>query len=354
MTCLSYLALALCAISNASPNHGLIAPTDPHIRYVGRVDLQSPDGPRCAWPASQVQISFRGTGLKMKVKDSGQDQLQVIVDGNPTQVLKLEKGENSCDIASGLTDSRHDIAVVKRTETFVGTVQFLNFDVDGTLVDPPKAQHIIEVIGDSISCGYGNEGKAKEEHFLPATENAYMSYGAIAARELKSDFYDIAWSGRKMWPDNTVPEIYDLALADDKTSTWNLRQAIPDVIIINLATNDFGKQNPDEKGWSEAYAAFIQRLRTRAPRARIYCSIGPMMTDNWPPETKALSNLRKYLTDVIALRAKVADDNIRIIEFETQDEAKDGIGSDWHPSISKHRDMAKVLVAAIREDLHWK
>ncbi len=71
------------------------------------------------------------------------------------------------------------------------------------------------MIGDSISCGYGNEGKSQNEHFSPDTENARDAYGAIAARRLGADYACVAWSGRKMWPDNTVPEIYDRALPQD-------------------------------------------------------------------------------------------------------------------------------------------
>ena len=78
-----------------------------------------------------------------------------------------------------------------------------------------------------------------------------------------------------------------------------------------------------------------------------------MMTDNWPPNNKALTTVKSYLVEVLRLRASVGDDNIRVIEFETQDEARDGIGSDWHPNLKTHRKMADVLEAAIRSDLKW-
>ena len=353
---MSSVAIALIALSFLGQPHGSLTEfpvTDPHIRYVGRFDLRQPDGPRCAWPASNVQVGFKGTALKVKLRETGLDQFQVVVDGNPTTVLRPDKGEGTYDLATSLPYGVHQIALWKRTETFVGTTQMTAFQTDGELTAVPKNHRIIEVIGDSISCGYGNEGKTKEEHFKPDTENAYMSYGAIAARDLKADFVDIAWSGRKMYPDNTVPEIYDLALPDDKDSKWDLKQQIPDVIVINLATNDFGKANPDQKLWTQAYASLIGRLRERAPKARIYCAVGPMMTDNWPPDTKALTTLQKYMVNVIGLRAAVADDNIQVLEFATQDEAKEGIGSDWHPTVAAHRRMANDLVTAIKRDLHW-
>lgn len=333
--------------------HSPVSPNDPHIRYIGRFDFQDLNGPRCAWPASEVELSFLGTGVKVMLRETGLDQLQIVVDGEPTQVLKLVKGDATYLVAENLPVGKHVVQLVKRTEAFVGTIQFLGFDVDGSLRWPLKARHVIEVIGDSISCGYGNEAKSKAEHFSVDTENAYGTYGAIAARELRADLVDVSFSGRKMWPDNTIPEIYDLALPDDKTSTWDLSQEIPDVIVINLATNDFGRVSPDEKKWTEAYAAFIQRLRERAPHARIYCAIGPMISDTWPPKVKALSTLQHYLIDVVGLRAKVGDNNLRVLEFVTQDEARDGFGADSHPNIVTHESMAKVLVAAIEKELNW-
>lgn len=344
--------LCLCigtCLANASP----VSPTDSHIRYVGRFDLRDPAGPRCSWPASEVQVAFRGTDIRATIRDSGQDRFQVVVDGAPTQVLKLEHGDVRYDVATGLPPGPHIVELIKRTEAFPGTAQLLGLDVAGSLMHVRQPKHVLEVIGDSISCGYGNEGKSQEEHFTVDTENAYLSYGAIAARQLKADFVDIAWSGRKMWPDNTIPEIYDLALPPDPASTWDLTVDPPGAILINLATNDFGKANPDEKGWTEAYAAFIERLRRIAPHAMVYCATGPMMTDHWPPGMNALTTLKRYLDEVVAMRAAAGDTKVKIIEFETQNQQRDGIGSDWHPNVTTHQNMAARLVKTIQADLGW-
>ncbi len=330
-----------------------IAPTDPHIRYVGRFDFQDPKGPRCAWSASTVTIDYWGNDLRAHIADGGQNQLQVVVDGMPTQIIRLHKGDDTYLIAHHDTPGAHSVQLVKRTEVFPGVTQFQGFELEGTLIHPKKPAHVIEVIGDSISCGYGNEGKTKEEHFSVNTENAYMTYGAIAARALNADLVDIAWSGRTMWPTNSIPEIYDLALPPDKSSAWDLSQQTPDVIVINLATNDFGKVNPDEKQWTQAYCAFIDRLRKRAPTARIYCAMGPMMTDTWPPRVHALSTLKTYLREIVNMRNDAGDSNVAMLEFETQNLERDGIGSDWHPNLKTHQNMADRLIAAIKTDLGW-
>src|SRR5207248_2231555 len=120
----------------------------------------------------------------------------------------------------------------------------------GTLLPAtPGPARRLEVIGDSISCGYGNEGKDQNEHFAAQTENACETYGFLTARRFGAGYACVAWSGKKMWPDNTVGEFYDRALPADPDSTWEFSKWTPDVVVINLATNDFGgAANPDRAG----------------------------------------------------------------------------------------------------------
>ena len=44
-----------------------------------------------------------------------------------------------------------------------------------------------------------------------------MTYGGIAARKLVAELQVVAWSGRKLYPNNTTVELYDRALAMDNT-----------------------------------------------------------------------------------------------------------------------------------------
>ena len=45
--------------------------------------------------------------------------------------------------------------------------------------------------------------------------------------------------------------------------------------------------------------------------------------------------------------------NVAMLEFETQNLERDGIGSDWHPNLKTHQNMADRLIAAIKTDLGW-
>lgn len=328
-----------------------VPPSDPHLRYVGRFDAGDPAGPRCAWSASAVTIRFQGTDLDVEMTERGADVWQVVVDGKPGDVLTPKAGAGVYPVAHGLSPGEHVAVLAKRTEANIGTTQITGFRLapGSVLLDPPAPAHRIEVIGDSISCGYGNEAAGKEQHFSPATENGCAAYGALAAQKLGADYVCIAWSGRTMWPDNTVSSVYDSTLPGVPASTWDFSRWTPDVVLINLATNDFRKGNPDRAGWTGAYVDFVRKVRGHYPHATIYLATGSMMSDLWPPGVKALSTVKEYLAQVVN---DLGDANVRRIDFPTQS-PDDGYGADWHPSLATDRKMGDQFAAAVAADLGW-
>ncbi len=332
---------------------GEISAQDPQLHYVGRFEKKPGPGAKCQWPASMVEIRFSGTALKARFNDaSGKNRWQVVVDGQPASVLDLQSGPHTYDVATGLAAGEHTVGLVRCTESHVGTSEFLGFQLaDGGKILPPKpASRRLLIIGDSISCGYGNEASAKEEHYTPKTENAYLTYGGMAARETGAEWMCIAWSGKKMWPDNTIPELFERTLPMDPGSHWDLAQWVPDAIVITLGTNDFAKVNPEEKGWTEGYGQFVAKLHTAYPKARVYCATSPMLGD-WG-DRKQRTTLHGYLEKIVESRKAAGQAGIALLEFPMQDQ-KLGLGADWHPNVKNQELMSKVLTAALRKDLQW-
>ena len=180
-----------------------------------------------------------------------------------------------------------------------------------------------------------------------------MAYGAVAARLMNAEYVCIAWSGRKMWPDNTIPSIYDLALPQDKASAWDFSKWTPDAVLINLATNDFGKGNaPDEAQWTAAYVEFVKRVRKNYPNAMIYLATGSMMSD-WPADKKPLTVLKGYMAKIENDLKTQGETKIRVLHFDPQNPQRDGLGGDWHPNLKTHALMAKKFAAALQADLGW-
>ena len=308
----------------------------------------------CEWSASSLVVAFHGDILKIEMQSEGDNYLEVELDGKHFRTLHLPQGIATAKITEN-SKPNHVARFVRRTEAFFGKLTFEKFypSSSGGIDQAQPNPHLMEAIGDSITCGFGNEGKSKDDPFKAETENVYLAYPSLAGRAVNADVQTYAWSGRKMWPDNTMPSVYDLALPTDPASKWDVRNSRKaDVILIHLGTNDFGKDNPEQAGWVAAYEAFLVKLRQDNPSAQVYCAMGSMMSDNWPPNHKALTTLRDYLTTIVDDRHKAGDEKVKLLEFDVQQES-DGLGSSWHPNLVTHQKMADRLVSVLHQDLGW-
>jgi lysophospholipase L1-like esterase len=321
-------------------------------RFIGRFDLTDPAAPVFAWSGTAIELRFQGTGISVTLTDGGNNLFDVIVDGKQA-VLPLVKGQMKYPLASGLADGPHDLLLYRRTEAFFGETTFDGFDVAASayLPGPPVPVRRLEVIGDSISAGYGNEG-TNPCPFEAKTENQFLSYEALAARALGAELFTEAWSGIGMLRNNggdtagTMPERYGRTLPERATSSWDFSKFVPHAVLINLGTNDFAKGDPG-MAFQAKYTEFVAALRAHYPLARFFLAVGPMLGGTASTQAAA------YLNGVIATRAAAGDENLALLAFETQDAQADGVGCDYHPSLKTHQKMATKLVATLKSDLGW-
>jgi len=251
-----------------------------------------------------------------------------------------------------LANGTHTVELVKRTEAWVGEVQFLGFTVtDGKLLSPPAASSKrIEFIGDSITCGYGNEDGQNKS--FNQSENAYLAYGAVTGRQLGADVITVSWSGRGICRNaggsttDLMPAFYSRILPYSDTPKWDSSKWIPQVVVLNLCTNDFSSGTPDKTTFVTAYSNFVDRIRSQYADAHIYCALGPMLGGD------AQINARNYINTVVNAKNASGDAKVHFIEFPVQDPAN-GIGADWHPSVKTHQIMADQLAAQLKADLGW-
>ena len=325
-----------------------VGANDPNIRYLGRWDTTDTAAPRASWPCSLVMLKFQGTAINGRLKGGG--YYQIIVDGRSARVLFLKDGNEVYELAKGLSEGEHVVEVVRRNEgSWIPPLVVLGFQLEqgSKLVPlPPRSERRILVIGDSISCGYGNEASL-DEHNPMDKQNAYMTYGAIAARKLSAEIQIIAWSGRKLFPNNTMVEIYDRALAAQENPKADLTGWTPGVVLIDLGTNDFRdrKNEPDQQGWINAYKGFIQRIRKTSPDSFVFVASGPM---------GAAPDWDTWARTVVADLQQAGDKKIAYLPFPRQNVENDGIGGDYHPNLKTHAKMAERLVQEIENAVGWK
>jgi len=144
-----------------------------------------------------------------------------------------------------------------------------------------------------------------------------------------------------------MPDRYPRTLPQqDTTATWDFSKFIPDAVVINLGTNDFAKGDPG-MGFQTTYTTFVTDLRGHYPKARIFLAVGPMLGGTSYDQAKA------YLNGVVTSRSSAGDKNLALLEFGTQDGTNDGLGCDYHPSLTTHQKTSLKLVAALKADLGW-
>jgi len=244
----------------------------------------------------------------------------------------------------------YTITATKRTEAVIGYIVFKGFNIDegGLLKKPAARARRIEVVGDSITCGFGDLGHTPCG-FTAQTEDETKAYGWLIGEAVNAETHVIAWNGKGLvrnWNDGaygnyTMTRYWGYTLATvDTSDTWNFASWIPDALVINLGTNDYATQpNPSQEVFVNAYVAFVKRIlnnyATKPPQIFLMC--GPMITDP----------CCQYVQDAAtAIKATYID--VQKILVDPTD-----IGCASHPNVSGHQKMANIAIPVVKKVMGW-
>jgi lysophospholipase L1-like esterase len=349
------LAQSAADLANANPD---LLPEAPSVRLIGRIDNGDPAGPRFSWSGSSIVARFSGTAVSVHLSDSV-DHFKVMIDGAENGSF-VGSGDKTYALATGLASGTHDLLIYRQSEAFDGATQFfgLSFPGGGSLLAPPPAHaHKIELIGDSISCGYGDTGTptmcgSGTCGFSLDTEDHYQSYGALTARSLDADLISVSWSGIGMYHNccgatgsmtDTMPNYYDYALPPPQspTTNWDFTKWQPELVLINLGTNDYSGGDPGQP-FTDTYVTFVKRVRKNYPNAYIMLLVGTML------EGADYTSAKMRLNTVVTT---VNDPKMEVFELGSQD--ANSVGCDCHPTTATHQTMATKLTGEIKARLGW-
>jgi lysophospholipase L1-like esterase len=337
---------------------GIIDADNEDIQYVGRFDFTDPKKVVFDWAGVYICAKFTGTSCSIRLADST-DEYAIIIDEHAPRLLTIDTSK-VYKIASGLSGSiPHTIIIQKRTEPLVGAGIFMGFVLDkGATLLPPAERpgRRIEFIGNSITSGYGVLGDSSNCRFSPQTEDAPMAYAAMTARELHADYHLVSYSGRgvvRNYGDrnktsiNPMPALYDRTCYFDSTTTkWDFKKWVPQVVVINLGTNDFSTQPyPDSAVFVSAYLALIDTVRSLYSGVTIFCVSGPMIGE---PCTH-------YVREVVMdqQRREGRDKDVFFVEIPRSIMSDSDWGCEIHPNIYGADKMADIVVRMIRLRMNW-
>jgi lysophospholipase L1-like esterase len=326
-------------------------PTKDVVAFLGRVQADADGSALWAWSGSGFRVKFMGTGLQARFVDRDNFH-SVSVDGQAPRSIEMRAGQVIYALASGLPLGEHTVEVRRRTEALFGVTHLLGLRVEAgrLLAAPPSKARSLELVGDSISCGYGNEGSGPACPFSAATENHDRSYGRLLAGALDAELSTVAWSGRGVVknyagePGDLMPTLYERVLPQVAASSWSFTRSA-DVVIVNLGTNDFSTEpDPEFSQFRDAYAALLAKIRARNPLAFVVCTLGPML----PPVD--LQRAVRAIQAAIQLRTVEGDQRVSYFPLGVSNDAP---GCDWHPSVATHERMAKALMPVVRRLTGW-
>ena len=293
-----------------------------------------------------VEVAFRGTSLKCTFR-TGQGKIRVYVDGDTEgtdTIVKVIKGTASYTLCENLPEGAHVVKILKGSsaERNLQLPAENAFETDGTFLIPPKKSELkIEVIGDSITEGYGSMGTSADR--LPTLENsdATKAYACVAMQELGADFSIMALAGICVKDSDVNGLNLYTRYSPYKETAYDPASFDADLTVLALGENDMWHATdnnlfPDynvEKFQAD-YAEMLRTIRAAHPDKPILCIFGMMPASSTP--------LAKQ-----TIEAAVADTGFdKIYTMQMLSNEQGGIS---HPNQTAHAANAKTLVEKIRE-----
>ena len=324
--------------------------------YSGRVDVANKEYPKLSGPASSVEFNFSGKKVSINLKNipfqGYYNYVSVELDGEYIGRFKVDNNEFKAFTFEVKNKSKkiHTIKIFKATEAAMGEVAV---DTTGIEAIPfqPIAKKKIEFIGDSITCGFGND-----ETGLPCGQgqwfdqhNGYLAYGPVVSRMLGADFLLSSVSGYGMyrnwnsekWEEDILPDVYDYLYLRRSQPEQFGNDYQPDLVSICLGTNDLsdgdGKKLrlPFNKyKYIGNYIELIQKIYKKYPNTRIALLNSPMVNgDRNKIFVECLKEVKAFFNNDTKHKP------IEIFEFPEMKSA----GCGYHPSIEDDKKMADLL-----------
>lgn len=347
-----------------------------NVKLIGR-GLETEDIYWVALSGAGVAFRFQGKQLTIALHGSNNAvvpdnhtcyaRFAILVNGERIIDDIMDDAKKTYQVFDTENVQEAQVQVIKLSESAMSAVGIAPLKCDeAALVSPvEKKVRTIEFIGDSITCGYGTDDLDLSHAFSTQTEDVTKAYAYKTAQLLDADYSMFSCSGygiisgytsdpQVRGAEELIPPFYETQCfsRDDFGSMgrpaeipWDFTRYQPQVVVINLGTNDDSFCQDTEwkrEEYREKYVEFLKVVRRHNPQAEIFCVLG-LMGDR--------------LYDKVCLvredfMAQTGDAHIHTVHIPDQSTVGGNV-IDYHPTPEAHSMAAEVVVAAIRAQMGW-
>ena len=341
---------ATCSVTVFARGESSIPLDDENIYYHGRTEPGTDGtGVQLRSFATGFEVRFWGTALKVKMTGAGSN-FSVFIDGETNaeaKVMNLSADGNQGELTLAEFDEPgiHRVKILKRNQEDLGINTLTGISVTGGGLLAPETNYTmkIEVYGDSITCGHGAMRGNASDATTMAYDNGLGTYAYLAATELGAEFRAFAKSGLGLYTNpygdtKWLKDIYGNVSRSSNTP-YAAEAYVPDVIIINIGTNDCWAGNGSNgnvpynaEDFKAAYIQFVKDLAARyeGHDIQFFLCSGMMESALAAPIASIVNTLSEEGFDVHAV----------VLNRTT---------SGGHPVYDEHKKSAEILVNAIDE-----
>ena len=339
------------------------------------------------WTGSALELNTKGSELWVEIEsdyDSYEPWISIVINGALVGRQMLIAGRYWICVFRGMNEKAvKNVRIIKDVQAMSDDPEAIlrlhAIKFDGEFLPVEDKPYRIEFIGDSITSGEGIIGAKTEEDWISMWFGAVDNYTAITATNLNADYRVISQSGWGVltaWDNNpykNIPDIYEKvcgllkgernealgALQEYDFSSWQ-----PDIVVINLGTNDNGafhspqwkdeatgemhKQRLKEDGsyheedllaFEKAVIKFLFKLRKCNPNAQLVWAYGMIKIPLMPSIYRAVEEYQKQ------------SDDRKIAVFQLPNTTEETIGARWHPGKLAHEKTARELTDYLKQYL---
>ena len=242
------------------------------VRVIGRSCVVG-TGVSCDFTASGIEFNAYVEGdLKLKITTTATSYssvatayFTVIVDGVRSETrFTAGPGTTTLTLASFAEGGLHNVKVLKQTEAMNALCVLEELSFTGYFTETRDADVFIEFIGDSITSGYGN--LCASSAATPGTainQDGTQAFAYIAASTLGADYSIVSASGVGVvngFREFVAETLFARESYYRNTAAYTPSR-IPDIVVINLGTNDESK-SVDTVTFRNKATALVNQIRT--------------------------------------------------------------------------------------------